>query len=395
VPGLRKDWSIVLNVLIGKPGKDRMLRIGAQAAVLTAVVGGTVLYAHQDTEVNLTVDGRAALVAADADTVGELLSARGITLGSRDVVAPAKDSAIEDGDAVVVRYARQLDVTVDGTAQTYWTTELTVDAALKALGIRADGARLSASRSLPLGRQGLRLTVSTPKQVTIAADGKTARVTTTAPTVGDLLTEQGITVRPADKLSVLSSAPTVKGLVVALTRIDTKTVTRTQRIAFTTTKVSDATMFKGDSKVVTPGKAGARKVTYRVTFADGKVVGRKVVKTAVGAKPVTQVVKVGTKARPKPVSGGGGGGGGGSVGGGVDSLNWAALAQCESGGNPRAVNAAGYYGLYQFSLSTWRAMGGSGNPIDNSAAEQTYRAKILYQRAGAGQWPHCGPRLFT
>ena len=42
-----------------------------------------------------------------------------------------------------------------------------------------------------------------------------------------------------------------------------------------------------------------------------------------------------------------------------------------------------------------RAMGGSGNPIDNSSAEQTYRAQVLYKRAGVGQWPHCGPRLFT
>ena len=392
MPGHRKVWSIVLNVLIGKPGKDRILRIGAQAAVLTAVVGGTVLYANQDTEVNLTVDGKTALVSADADTVGQLLAARGITLGARDVVAPAPGTAIENGDAVVVRYARQLDVTVDGTAQTYWTTELTVDAALKALGIRADGARLSASRSLPLGRQGLSLTVTTPKQVTIAADGKTRKVTTTAPTVGDLLAEQGIEVRPADKLSVLTSTPTVKGLVVALTRIDTKTVTRSERIAFATTRISDSSMYKGDSKVVTPGKAGTRKVTYLITFADGKTVGKKVVKSVVGTKAVTQVVKVGTKSRPAPATGGGGGG---SVGGGVDSLNWAALAQCESGGNPRAVNPAGYYGLYQFSLSTWRAMGGSGNPIDNSAAEQTYRAKILYQRAGAGQWPVCGRKLFT
>ena len=390
MPGHRKVWSVVLNVLIGKPGKDRVLRIGAQAAVLTAVVGGTVLYANQDTEVNLTVDGKTALVSADADTVGQLLAARGITLGARDVVAPAPGTAIENGDAVVVRYARQLDVTVDGTAQTYWTTELTVDAALKALGIRADGARLSASRSLPLGRQGLALTVTTPKQVTIAADGKTQKVTTTAPTVGDLLTEQGIAVRPADKLSVLTSTPTVKGLVVALTRIDTRTVTKTEKVAFATKKVSDATMFKGDTKVVTPGKAGSRKVTYVITLADGKAVSRKAVKTVVGTKAVTQVVKVGTKARPKQATGGGG-----SVGGSVDSLNWAALAQCESGGNPRAVNSAGYYGLYQFSLSTWRAMGGSGNPIDNSPAEQTYRAKLLYKKAGAGQWPHCGPRLFT
>jgi peptidoglycan hydrolase-like protein with peptidoglycan-binding domain len=77
----------------------------------------------------------------------------------------------------------------------------------------------------------------------------------------------------------------------------------------------------------------------------------------------------------------------------VQSLNWRALARCESSNNPRAVNPAGYYGLYQFSLSTWRSVGGSGNPIDASPAEQLYRAKVLYKKAGAGQWG-CGRHLF-
>src|SRR3712207_8586290 len=64
------------------------------------------------------------------------------------------------------------------------------------------------------------------------------------------------------------------------------------------------------------------------------------------------------------------------------SLNWAALAKCESGGNPRAVNPAGYYGLYQFSLSTWAGVGGSGNPVDASPAEQLARAQKPYARSG-------------
>ncbi|MBI4943064.1 MAG: DUF348 domain-containing protein [Actinobacteria bacterium] len=390
--GHRKVWSVVLNVLIGKPGKSRVLRLGAQAAVLTAVVGGTVAFVNQDTDVDLTVDGRTAMVSEDADTVGELLAARGIRLGARDVVAPSPAAKIEDGDDVVVRYARQLEVSVDGKTQTYWTTELTVDSALRALGIRADGARLSASRSLPLGRQGLALVVTTPKKVTLVADGKRAKVTTTAPTVGDLLTEQGLTLGKDDKLSVLQSTPTVKGLVVAVTRIDKKTVTKTEKVSYATKSVKSAKLYKGEKKVVTEGVQGSRKATYAVVLADGKVVSKKLVDATVTKKPVTQVVQVGTKARPASSSGGGGGG---SVAG-ADSLNWAALAQCESGGNPSIVSSNGlYHGLYQFSVSTWRAVGGSGLPSQASSSEQTYRAKLLYKRAGAGQWPHCGPRLFT
>ncbi len=69
----------------------------------------------------------------------------------------------------------------------------------------------------------------------------------------------------------------------------------------------------------------------------------------------------------------------------------AAIADCESGGNPRAVSAGGMYrGKYQFSLATWRTVGGKGDPAKASEAEQDRRAAMLYRRDGAGQWPVCG-----
>ena len=72
----------------------------------------------------------------------------------------------------------------------------------------------------------------------------------------------------------------------------------------------------------------------------------------------------------------------------LSTLN--AIAGCESGGHPAAVNAAGYYGKYQFDLDTWAAVGGSGNPAKASEAEQDYRAAILYSQAGSSPWPVCG-----
>jgi hypothetical protein len=67
------------------------------------------------------------------------------------------------------------------------------------------------------------------------------------------------------------------------------------------------------------------------------------------------------------------------------------IAQCESGGNPRAVSADGrYYGKYQFSRATWRSVGGRGNPAHASEAEQDRRALILYEREGTRPWPVCG-----
>jgi hypothetical protein len=67
-----------------------------------------------------------------------------------------------------------------------------------------------------------------------------------------------------------------------------------------------------------------------------------------------------------------------------------AIAACESGGNPATDTGNGFYGKYQFTLETWQAVGGSGNPAHASEAEQDRRATMLYAQAGASPWPVCG-----
>jgi hypothetical protein len=67
-----------------------------------------------------------------------------------------------------------------------------------------------------------------------------------------------------------------------------------------------------------------------------------------------------------------------------------AIAQCESGGDPKAVSASGQYrGKYQFDTATWRSVGGKGDPAAASEAEQDRRAMKLYKRAGTAPWPNC------
>ncbi|MEZ0091290.1 hypothetical protein ABH925_002449 [Streptacidiphilus sp. EB129] len=78
---------------------------------------------------------------------------------------------------------------------------------------------------------------------------------------------------------------------------------------------------------------------------------------------------------------------------GTGELNWSALARCEAGGNPHAVDPSGRYGgLYQFDSGTWHRLGGSGRPQDAPAVEQTARARTLYRMRGASPWPTCGHR---
>ena len=67
------------------------------------------------------------------------------------------------------------------------------------------------------------------------------------------------------------------------------------------------------------------------------------------------------------------------------------IAECESGGNPRAISADGRYrGKYQFSRSTWRGLGGKGDPADAPEWLQDRMALKLYRQSGTAPWPNCG-----
>jgi hypothetical protein len=69
---------------------------------------------------------------------------------------------------------------------------------------------------------------------------------------------------------------------------------------------------------------------------------------------------------------------------------WERIAQCESGGNWHINTGNGYYGGLQFSLETWRGVGGHGYPHQASKAEQIHRANILHRQSGFAPWPVCG-----
>lgn len=374
MPGCYDVWIHVLS---------RSARLVAQGAAVTGIVAGTVAFASFDKSIALTVDGRSSDVRAFGSTVGDVLASEGIAVGQHDLVSPSPASRVQDGTEIVVRYGRKLTVTTDGHTREHWTTALSVDDALDQLGLRAESAKLSVSRSMPLGRSGLSMTANTRKQVRLMVGGKPADRTTYAASVRELLQESGVRVGPLDRLSATPPTRLTDGATVRVTRVQRKPVAAQAKVPFTVTRVKSDEVAKGDTKVKAEGKPGIARVTYVETWVDGRRAARDTTSRTLVRTPVTQVVLVGTKAEPTssgsiPSSGG---------------LNWAALAQCESSGNPRAVNPSGYYGLYQFSLQTWAGVGGAGNPINASVAEQTRRAQMLYNRSGAGQWA-CGSHLF-
>ena len=76
----------------------------------------------------------------------------------------------------------------------------------------------------------------------------------------------------------------------------------------------------------------------------------------------------------------------------ADTVNWDAIAQCESGGNWSTDTGNGHYGGLQFKPATWAANGGVGSPAAASRDEQIRVAENVLATQGLGAWPKCGPR---
>ena len=366
----------------------RPVRRIAQAAVVTSLIAGAVGVSHFDKAVTLSVDGKASTVHAFGSTVGDVLEKQDIAIREHDVVVPAPGTQLADGQKIVVRYGRKLTVTIDGRTQDYWTTATTVAAALQELGIRADSAKLSASRSMALGRQGLVLSVTTPKDVVVRADGKNRTVTSTGATVADVLSELKITKDADDRVNPAPTTAVTAGLKIAVLRVSATQVKATEAVAAPVTRQKDSSLYVGQTKTLKAGSAGAKIVTYKIVKVDGKVESKKAIATQVTQAPVAALVAVGTKARastPAPSAGN-------TSGAGINLSNaamWDRIAQCESGGNWSINTGNGYYGGLQFDIRTWLGAGGGdfASRADlASRAEQITVANRVYADRGLSPW---------
>ena len=308
-----------------------------------SVAGTTAGYAAMGHDVTLTVDGHTEKIDTRASTVADVLAQEHITVGDHDVVAPGLSEKIDDGSAINVSFGKPLSLDVDGKQQTYWVTSTTVNEALGEIGRSYRSADLSTSRSATIGRDGLALEITTPKTITAVLAGKDPVVRTlTASTVGEALDELGVKVLDQDKVTPGADKALHDGDKIVFTDYATKTKTVDDEVIEAgVVEHEDDSLDEGVRRVTSEGHDGKRDVTYALTYKNGELVDRRVVRQTVVVAPKDEQVTVGTKvAAPNYASG---------------SSAWDRIAQCESGGNWAANTGNGYYGGLQFSLGTWQA----------------------------------------
>ena len=273
----------------------RSLKYGLYGAVLAGVVGGTVAWTTMDKTVHLVVDGHDRTVHTTASNVGEVLRDAGFRPGPHDLLAPAAQDGVKNGATIVYKRGRLLHLSVDGTDRSVWTTAPTVALALNQLGFSSsDYISVSRSRRLPLGATDIAL--RTPKTVTVVHDGKRTSTTTTDATVGDLLGDLSLSLGTYDRLAPSAAQPITAGQTITITRVVHKTITSTQPIPFASRWTKDSSMLRGHSRLATAGHQGLRQISWAAVYVDGKLSSKRRVGAKVLHRPVTKVVRVGTKA---------------------------------------------------------------------------------------------------
>ncbi|WP_176702755.1 resuscitation-promoting factor [Actinomyces vulturis] len=371
------------------------------AVLLVAGISGTGWAIDQYHSVTVTVDGKPTEVSLLGGTVDSALNKANLKISDYDVVTPTRDQKLRDGMTITVMRAHGIPGIVNGKQVTFYTAADTIDGALDDLAEQNPGTTVAMIPSrdttsenyMPLMKSGI---------VTVTADGTTTSVTVDHEmSVDDVLAAAKLTASETDKL--LASKPAAGTMTLAITRITRQTVTSTEPIAHETEKRDDDTLALGTTEVIQAGEDGVTTTTTYVETTDGKTTFSKVLSSETTKEPVKEIIAVGTKEEPQPeqIQASGqqktqsseSGSAPAATHSSVDNSDvWAAIAQCESGGNPATNTGNGYYGMYQFALSTWQAYGGQGLPSEASAAEQLRVAKLVQQGQGWGAWGACAAR---
>lgn len=387
---VQKLRAIVVK-LFTSDGKLSVVKVGTQLVVLAALVLGLVAFVGNNKTITLNVDGQVSSAQTFGGTVGQVVKAAKVELQAADRVSPSADAMVENGSVINVNRVKAVKINLDGAEKTVSTTSANVEGLVTELGV-ASASSVSVPKDSQLAVSGSFVTISTPKNVSIVADGKARKTTTTAPTVAEVLEDAGIVLGASDRSSQPAHAPVVSDMVIKVSRVDaSKTATTSEEIPFETLSSESADLPKGEKKVTQAGTAGKVDKTFKLVLVDGREASRTLVSENITSQPVTEKVTVGTKVAA-PVAAPAGTNTGAAAPAMMNEAMWDKIAQCESGGNWSINSGNGYYGGLQFDIQTWIGAGGGAYAPNASLATKAQQIDIanrVYAQRGLQPWG-CG-----
>lgn len=358
------------------------LRVATGGMLATLLIGG-VTAATTKKDIIVDVNGEQLALVTMAGTVDGALSQAGIELGTNDFVSPAPGDALSDDSVVTVRTAKQVALVVEGEEKKLTTTAISVEDLLSELDevTRADAVDVDLAETIP--ESGLQLKVTKPKIISINDGGKVVYTSIAAETVGEVLERRGVEVDADDRVNLDLNSEIATNTEIVIDRVETSEFTETVEFQAPATYLDDPETDEGKETVVEPGTPGTKDITRQIVTVNGVETETNIINEVETAPATPATIKRGTRTAPAAPSVASG-----SV--------WDALAQCESNGNWSINTGNGFAGGLQFHPQTWLAYGGGqfASTASNASREQQIVIAEKVQAAqGWGAWPACTARL--
>lgn len=354
-----------------------LVTIGA-AANAAAEEGSTGADQHM---VTFYDSGEEQTIITRADTVRAALKQANITLSDIDIVEPFLDQKLVAQQYNVNIFRARPVIVEDGQTRLRTVTaaqspaQITESADMK-LYPEDNSSLKRITDVIAEGGAGLKLSIDRATPFTFVLYGKSLPETRTqAETIGEMLKEKGVTLSKNDGVSADLSTPLVAGMNVQVWRNGVQTITQEEEIPMPTEQVKDQDRDVGFKEVRTVGKAGKKQVTYEINMQNGIEVSRRIITTVETLPPVKQVEVIGAKMT--------------NTFSGSFAEALARLRSCESGGNYDRNSGNGYYGAYQYDISTWANWGGFPRADLAPPSVQDEKAWETYKRRAWQPWPSC------
>lgn len=300
-----------------------------------------------------------------------------IEIDANDMVEPGLDEPLVASNYEVNVYRARPVTIVDGAVRTKvmsaYQTPKQIAAQAHITLQDEDEATIAANSDMVSEGAGVQLKVKRATAFTFVLYGTKKTAYTQEKTVGDMLKRKNITLTKDDTLSVSKNAVITPGMTIELWRNGVQTGSEEQDVPFETEKIQDADHEVGYKQIKTPGVLGKKTVTFQIEMKNGKEVNRKEIQSVVTKQPQKQVEIVGTKMS--------------NTFSGDFAGALARLRSCEGGYTTNTGN--GYYGAYQYDISTWANYGGYANASLAPPAVQDEKAWLTYQKRGWQPWPSC------
>jgi 3D (Asp-Asp-Asp) domain-containing protein len=189
---------------------------------------------------------------------------------------------------------QEIIIEADGKEIAHKTLKITVDEALKEAGVELKGGDKVTPALTERVVDGMKVVIERAFPVQLAVDGSVQTIYTTRVPVKDVLTLVSLSIDDDDKVSPSLDSIVKPGCKIKVTRVEQKIIKEQYSIPASSEKKADSSLLRGQERVLQKGSSGEGERVIKVVYEDGKEVSRETVEERVLRPSVNKVIAYGT-----------------------------------------------------------------------------------------------------